>query len=114
MATPEDEIDEDLSVNVASVVIQGINWVISNTEVSNDSVRDLRLAEIERVAANDQEYKDLAVMIKEGFPNAKANMPDSLKVFWQAREHLHLDEEGLILYGERLFIPTKLRTTILD
>jgi hypothetical protein len=91
-----------------------MNWVISNTEVSNDSVRDLRLAEIERFAANDQEYKDLAVMIKEGFPNAKANMPDSLKVFWQAREHLHLDEEGLILYGERLFIPTKLRTTILD
>jgi hypothetical protein len=42
------------------------------------------LAEIERFAANDQEYKDLAVMIKEGFPNAKANMPDSLKVFWQA------------------------------
>jgi hypothetical protein len=53
-------------------------------------------------------------MIKEGFPNAKANMPDSLKVFWQAREHLHLDEEGLIFYGERLFILTKLRTTILD
>ncbi len=48
VATPEDKIDKDLSVNVASVVIQCISWVISNTEVGNDSVKDLRLAEIER------------------------------------------------------------------
>ena len=61
MVTPEDEIDNDLSINVASVVIQCISWVISNTEVGNDLVKDLRMAEIERFAANDQECKDLAI-----------------------------------------------------
>ena len=112
-ATHEDEIDEDLSVSVSSVVMNGINWEVSNTDV-NDSAKDLRLVEIEQFAEKDQEYRDLAEMIKGGFPNAKANMPERLKGFWQARKHLHLDEDGLIQHGERLFIPTKLRATILD
>lgn len=33
--------------------------------------------------------------------------------FWHAKEDLHFDDDGLIVYKDRLFIPNELRTTLL-
>ena len=73
---------------------------------------NLRLQEVYDYASNDQEYQDLLQLIQTGFPDHKGDLPSNLKKFWGSKGHLSV-EDGLLVYGCRLFIPTKFRHTIL-
>ena len=48
----------------------------------------------------------------EGFPDHRHMLPEETKPFWQAHQHLSVEEE-LILYGCRLVIPCSLRKQVL-
>ena len=73
---------------------------------------NLRLQELHGHARNDKEYQDLLRLIQAGFPDRKGDLPPNLKKYWGSREHLGVDE-GLVVYGCRLFIPATFRLTIL-
>ena len=73
----------------------------------------LHLQELRQHAEKDQEYQALKETILQGFPNAKANLPIPLKKFWSIKDHLSV-EDGFIVHGCRLFIPTSLRPSILN
>ena len=47
-----------------------------------------------------------------GFPDNKVDLPPSLRKYWGSRSHLSV-EDGLIVYGCQLFIPTTFCSTIL-
>ena len=71
------------------------------------------LHELRQHAEDDQEYQDLRKVIVDGFPNQRGLMTEPLKKFWAIKDNLSVDD-GLIVYGCRLFIPTSLRATMLQ
>ena len=74
---------------------------------------NLHLHELRQHAEDDQEYQDLRKVIVDGFPNQRGLMTEPLKKFWAIKDNLSVDD-GLIIYGCRLFIPTSLRATMLQ
>ena len=50
--------------------------------------------------------------IADGFPKAKGEMHASIRGFWEVRDGLRI-HDGVILYKDRIVIPTALRTFIL-
>jgi hypothetical protein len=84
-----------------------------NSENKNENDLDARLKEIVEASRDDETYQELKNLIKTGFPPIKTNLTASLTPFWHAKEDLHFDENGLIVFQEQLFIPKSLRTVIL-
>ena len=72
-----------------------------------------RLQELNDNAANDPDYQQLRDIILNGFPDHRHQLPESCRRFWNVREHLSIDE-GLIVHGCRLLIPTAMRQKILS
>ena len=72
-----------------------------------------RLENLRECAQEDTEYQQLQQYILHGFPQHRNHLPDACKRYWNTREGLTIDD-GLIVYGCRLLIPTKLRPTILS
>ena len=57
---------------------------------------NLRLQEVRDRAVNDDDYRHLLTLIKDGFPDTKNDMPDGMKKYWGVRQHLSVDD-GLIV-----------------
>lgn len=74
---------------------------------------NLHLQELQQHANKDQEYQALKDIIMNGFPNQKASLADPLKKFWAIKDNLTIDD-GFIVYGCCLFIPTSLRASMLS
>ena len=74
---------------------------------------NLQLQEVQDHARNDQEYQDLIQFTQAGFPDHKGDLPPNLRKFWGSKGHLSVDDD-LLVYGNRLFIPTTFRPTILE
>ena len=51
-------------------------------------------------------------MITQGFPDHRNQLPDPCRHYWNVREHLTVDD-GLIVYGCRLLIPSSMRQQML-
>ena len=92
-----------------------------NPEVSTAEIRAItatepfttsRLQELRDKAIHDPAYQQLQTIIMNGFPNHRNQLPESCRQFWNVREHLSIDE-GLIVYGCRLLIPTVMRRQVL-
>ena len=109
-ATEEDEVDENLFSQEKTA-----KTVLHSMEINSNEANflDARLKEILDASLNDIEYSELSRTIEVGFPNAKTALTSTMKPFWYARESLHFDEDGFIVYEDRLFIPKNLRSTIL-
>jgi transposase InsO family protein len=107
-----DEHENDIyeKENIAKICLNAIEM---NSENKNDNDLDARLKEIVEASRDDETYQELKNLIKTGFPPIKTNLTASLTPFWHAKEDLHFDENGLIVFQERLFIPKSLRTVIL-
>jgi len=72
-----------------------------------------RLQELHDHACKDHEYQDLLQLVQAGFPDCKRDLPPNIKKFWGSKRHLSVDD-GLLMYGCRLFIPTTFCPTILE
>jgi hypothetical protein len=62
---------------------------------------------------DDVEYQLLRKTITEGFPNESINLPESIRPYFKMRNLLCIDD-GLVVCGQRLLIPKKLRTEVLQ
>ncbi|XP_043212315.1 uncharacterized protein K02A2.6-like [Amphibalanus amphitrite] len=62
--------------------------------------------------SSDEEYQALADTILNGFPDQKADLPSSLRAYWQVKEDLSVND-GIILCGARLLVPRSLRRDVL-
>ena len=71
-----------------------------------------RIQELRKQALEDGEYLQLREIILQGFPDHKSLLPDSCKKYWQARHSLTVDE-GLIVHGCHLLIPSAMQKEIL-
>ena len=68
---------------------------------------------VQTASRRDEVLKRLVHYILEGFPATKSELPDMIKPFWDAREHLSIAED-VVLYKNRIVIPTSLRDRIID
>ena len=66
------------------------------------------LQELKELAAHNPEYQQLQQIITQGFPDHHNQLPDSCRRYWNIREHLTVDD-GMIVYGCCLLIPTAMR-----
>ncbi len=91
-----------------------LNAIEMNSENKNENDLDAQLKEIVEASRNDETYQELKNLIKTGFPPIKTNLMANMTPFWHAKEDLHFDEDGLIVFQEQLFIPKSLRIVILE
>ena len=61
----------------------------------------------------DQEYQQLQHYILNGFPEHRHQLPEQCRRYWNIRSQVALDN-GFIVYGCRLLIPSALRPQILQ
>ena len=73
-----------------------------------------RLQTVRTAAEDDVQYQDLKRQINSGFPDNKKSLPENLREFWSVHHDLTVADDGFILYGVRLLIPTSLRPQILE
>ena len=109
-ATKEDELDEEDGTSGKEKIAK---ICLNLTEINSNENSDARLKEISDAAESDETYQELKKLIIEGFPNVKNNLSRNMIQFFHAREDLHFDDEGYVVFKDRLFIPTELRTTLL-
>ena len=105
----EDLAEHDLDTTQTLAVVQCAPLV----DVRAMASPNLRIEGVLEAAREDQEYQDVLQLVQNGFPPAKSHLPDRLKKFWGARVHLSVDD-GCLVYGCRLFIPSQLRPDVLS
>ncbi|XP_013408762.1 uncharacterized protein K02A2.6-like [Lingula anatina] len=91
---------EDIEVMVHSLV--------TSLPASTD-----KLEEIKAATADDYTLLRLQSVIKRGWPDRKSELPVNVQPYWDVRDELHI-AEGLVLLGERIVIPAKLRSDMLS
>ena len=67
-----------------------------------------KLEEIREETAKNVSLKDLIEIIKRGWPETKACVSNSTRVYWDVRDELS-ELTGIILRGEIILIPTSMR-----
>ena len=72
-----------------------------------------KLEEIREETAKDESLKDLIEIIKRGWPETKAYVSNSTRMYWDVRDELS-ELNGIILRGERILIPTSMRKEMLE
>jgi len=81
--------------------------------ITTDIQDNLKLQDVQDHAANDLEYQQLRDIILQGFPDHRGQLPQSCRSYWNAREHLTIDD-NLIVYGFCLLIPSAMRLKMLS
>lgn len=98
-AGADDECGEDPAT-------PSLNAIVSSELQANHT--DIRLEEIRSVVAVDPEMQLLIEVIRNGFPNSKSEIPEAIRQYWPVHDRLS-EENGLILCGQRVVIPSSLR-----
>lgn len=61
----------------------------------------------------DYELQMVKKYVADGWPRYTANVPQALKAYYGARNHLSVFQD-LVLYDDRIIIPQKMRSDILQ
>jgi len=71
------------------------------------------LQEIKSATEVDAELQALAPIITQGWPERRADLPSQLQVYFSFREELSI-QDGVVLKGERIVVPSSLRQCVMD
>lgn len=72
-----------------------------------------KMEAIKKESETDSDCKSLVGYIRNSWPKNRRDVVENMKVFWPYREELHY-VDGIILKGERVFIPRALRDEMLS
>ncbi len=75
-------------------------------------ISDARLQEVKEATSRDMALKTLQSLILDGWPNAKCQVPNDARPYYDIRDVLSC-EDGVILKGEAVIIPKCLRRDIM-
>ena len=102
--TAEDEsICSDATTHLRALV--SANATTGDSPHRND---DRTLQELRTAAREDPAYSQLLQCVTSGFPSNRYDMHNSVLPYWKLRDSLSADGE-LVLYGQRIVVPTALR-----
>ena len=71
------------------------------------------MQEIKSATEVDAELQALAPTITQGWPERRADVPSQLQVYFSFREELSI-QDGVVLKGERIVVPSSLRQCVMD
>ena len=91
---------------------EGLVKAYVNTIVASKPIKSPKLEEICRATQSDAELQKVIVFIRKGWPQRIAEF-SPLRGFHAAKAHLS-ESDGLVLYQDRIVIPTAIRSDILD
>ena len=80
--------------------------------ISNANPPATRLQDLRYHAAQNPEYQLFQKLVLNGFPAHRNQLQESCRRYWNAREHLSIDD-NLIIHGCHLLIPTSMRRQVL-
>lgn len=100
-ATKEDEVYAE---EVTYAAINTVDMLLATTTM---------LQRVREAQASDNVGKDLRKCIEKGWPTMRAETPENLFPYHRQQASLHIARD-LILYKNRLWIPSSLRQEILD
>ena len=80
-----------------------MNQITSQLNARSDSLQQLREA-----TQADDTLSILKYTIQQGWPSSIKDLPSKIQPFWTFREELTI-EDGLILKGKRIVIPSKMQ-----
>ena len=86
--------------------------VIAATNVEHSTIASIKLSSIYEHINQDNQYKELLVLIERGFPEKKELTPKTLQEFWPLRHELYTIRKVVFIAGKPL-IPKTLRKDIL-
>ena len=103
-STPQQE-DIDINDNIKASLIASYR--------ADESFKAITWERIVAAAATDPECIALAKAIKTGFPDTKAELPDSIRHYWTLKDELYL-LEGVLMKGHKILILRPLRAEVLE
>ena len=110
----DDEVTEDdvdpLHASVTAA-LQAANQSEDGAQLA--PLVDPTLERIYAAAERDPAYRTLRDLILAGFPENRFEAPPTVRPYWGVRHQLAIDD-GLVVYGARLVIPTDLRRGVLE
>lgn len=71
------------------------------------------LQELQTATAADTTLQSLLTTVQSGWPEDKSNLPACLHPYWSIRDEISHDQ-GLLLKGDRIIVPTACRTSTRD
>lgn len=84
-----------------------------NVKVCFIQFSDRKLQEIKEATDQDTTLHRLKEFVFQGFPAKQRELPSDLKPYWSFRDELSV-ENGVILKGEQIIIPTSLQQSYLE
>ena len=81
--------------------------------IHRDGLESTRLQEHRKLAEADNEYQQHKDYVLKGFPDHRQSLHECCKHYWQARQHLSI-EDGLLTHGCQLVIPSQMRPKVLS
>ena len=76
-------------------------------------ISDARIDGIREETAKDEDCRQLAKMVQNGFPRTILEMPEKLRAYWSVRDLLNV-QRGLLFKGDKIIIPKILRQNTLE
>ena len=110
VSNPTQEDIEDESVTNIHAATHVINQV---SNLAQPHLRDPILDDLRAATSSDPEYVALLNTVQTGFPPNPHRMAPSIKAFWKVRHELWT-EDGLVLKGSKIVIPSSRRRDILQ
>ena len=109
----DDDVREDDDPLHTSVIaaLQAANQSEDGAQLA--PLVDPTLERIRAAAERDSAYRSLRDLILAGFPENRYEAPPAVRPYWGVRHQLAIDD-GLVVYGARLVIPTDLRRGMLE
>ena len=100
--------DQDNDMELQQDVDHVIETCVLNLPISREGLqRYLKAQEEDQICQSIKRY------CKEGWPERK-HIDDSVIPFWNTRGSISMDNDGLLLYGQRIIVPTSLRKEALQ
>ena len=99
--------DETADQSVGALDVQ-IHSIISTLPVSGSKMEQICLA-----TSEDTQMHGLQTVVQEGWPQNRQNCRESILDCWNFRDELSVID-GIILKGQKIFVPKSLRPEMLD
>ena len=95
--SPDPEFKPDLEVRIHEMV----------------NVKPIRMTELQKDTAEDDELKELKAQITRGWPKYIKSVPTIIRAYWPVRDDIYT-LDGLIMLGQRIIIPRNHRKIVLQ
>ena len=92
--------------NLVSLQAVGIS------SLSQDSPHFITRQDFVKAMEDDQVLQQLMLLISTGFPSSHTALPEAIRPFWSAYDHLWI-QDGIVMFKRRLVVPSSLKSRIL-